>query len=93
MLELSMVTTVEETRVVRPTLPDPVFHACDGGFRKGEFVVEGCRQRSYYFATVNGTVLSFCGHHADEYEVGLMPVASKIVDLRHTILPPNPPVE
>lgn len=80
-----VIATQTIAEVIRPNLPDPVFRPCDGGFRVGEFRVEGCRQRAYYFATVNKVVLSYCGHHANEYEVNLMPAATRIVDLRHTI--------
>jgi hypothetical protein len=55
-----------------------VYHECQ---------TRNCNARSFYFATVNGTELSYCGHHGTEYEVNLLPVASKIRDLRYMILP------
>lgn len=53
------------------------FHACDS-----------CGLRSWYFVTINGTELSFCGHHATEYEVKLLEKADKPPrDLRYKIAP------
>lgn len=55
------------------------FHACDG---------YECGMRSYYFVTINGTELSYCGHHATKYEVGLLAKADKPPrDLRYKIAP------
>lgn len=55
--------------------PEGTFHAC-----------EKCGHRSYYFADVNGTILSYCGHHANEYEIGLLAASQgRVWDFRHTI--------
>lgn len=85
--------TAEKTRV-KPefTIKKGAFYPCDGAFKVGEFRYESCGMRSYYFALVNGVQLSYCGHHGDKYEVGLLPIATKIIDLRHTILDASPSV-
>lgn len=85
--------TAEKTQVITEFVPTAgTFSPCDGRFRVGEFESQSCGMRSYYFARVNGTWLSYCGHHANDYEVGLMPVSDKIIDLRHTILDASPSV-
>lgn len=70
------------------------FYACDGSFQVNEFQRVSCGARSYYFALVRGVQLSYCGHHANKFEVGLLPIATKIIDHRHLILPDkNPAVD
>lgn len=46
---------------------------------------DACGARAYLHAIVNGTELSYCGHHAAVYLAKLGAVASTIVDMRHTI--------
>lgn len=48
---------------------------------------DACGSRAFYFATVSGTVLAYCGHHATKYEVKLLAKSTKIVDLRYMITP------
>ena len=72
-------TTATATAPVTAPSHTLSFEPCDGE--------KACRARSYYFATVNGTVISYCSHHATKYEVNLLAVASKIVDLRYMVSP------
>jgi len=46
---------------------------------------DACGAEAWYFAEVKGTMLAYCGHHGTEYEVKLMPIATKIRDLRYLI--------
>ena len=68
-------TAPKVTETKSPT-PAPSHEPCDA-----------CGVRSFYYATVNGTVMSYCSHHATKYEVNLLAVASKIVDLRYMVSP------
>jgi hypothetical protein len=73
--------------IVPPTtgpIPQIVNRFCDscGTDDKGNYVT-----RAYYFAVVNGSTLSYCVHHANEYEVKLLSVATKVYDLRYLMAP------
>jgi len=75
---------METLEAVRESIDDPEFtsqrfHACQA---------KDCGVWSYYFAEVNGAVLSYCGHHATKYEVGLLAASQgNVKDFRHAILP------
>jgi hypothetical protein len=43
---------------------------------------DGCGAEAKVRATVNGTILLFCGHHADKHLPKLRPIATDIVDDR-----------
>ena len=47
-----------------------------------------CESRAYYFVTidVDNLPLSFCRHHGNEHEEALMAYATRVVDLRDTLL-------
>lgn len=89
-----MIAEVEVQATPEFSVKKDHFYPCDGSFQISEFERVSCGTRSYYFALVNGVQLSFCGHHANKFEVGLMPIAAKIIDHRHKILPSgNPEVD
>lgn len=66
--------------IVDRNKPVPVreFRACDAC--PNEAQVE-----AFYFVTVFGQDLAYCGHHANKFEVALLPKVTKMVDLRYTI--------
>jgi hypothetical protein len=47
-----------------------------------------CGYRAYYFVTIDtdDLPLSFCCHHGNEHEEALMAYATRVVDLRDTLL-------
>ena len=51
-------------------------------------VCDRCPALAYYFVTidVDDLPLSFCRHHANENEEALMAYATRVVDLRDTLL-------
>ena len=76
-MEATLVDSAEAETEFKPGYAPGTFHPC-----------QRCGHRSYYFAEVNGTMLSYCGHHANVYEIGLLAASQgRVWDRRHTILP------
>jgi len=76
---MSTVTAAQIVTEATCPVPPGVFRACDG---------KDCGHRSYYFADINGTIMSYCGHHGTKYEVNLLAAShGKVWDLRYLINP------
>lgn len=52
-----------------------------------EDLCDGCSAVAWYYIDVKGTTLAFCGHHATEWEVGLLSVGENVKDYRYMITP------
>lgn len=46
---------------------------------------DGCGAPAWYYIDVSGTTLAFCGHHANEWEVGLLEKGANVRDYRHLL--------